>query len=859
MKNAVSRHAGEVGLFWAPVPGLLMVLLVCLLGGGRTLHGATVIEQAVRVSFAPSGVALPGAGSVVVHPALRFDATRGLGWDVIPEGSFERPQLAASRPRNLLTGVNGRQLVFRVRLSSGTWQILAFTEAGLEDASSLRMTVNGQAVETGHQAFTAPATLRTEPLRIYRVTTARVESGSGDSVIAWQSPQGVQLLQLVLVPVRPARDPQSLWMEQRILEVGAVNSQEALEGITGDFLRRVDANTTDHLAAFWYEFLELMRRAEQLVSQRAWAWADRETGLDPDERFRQAVMLLDGVIAGATDEFPLLPRALLLRARLLYWMGKTSPDGPEALQAAADFERLSRLAPNDERVAMYSGRSIPWPAPVADAGSMAPTWSTAQLEALSRLRDVVRWWVRERQLSSGELGGGVSGDIALMQAAAPLLLVGDRVAREGWRRLADGVWHATSSSFGISVRPDPIELAVGNMAATAPLLALVSDDLQFQDRLRTHHQLFTDAWSVNPAPGKRLLRSSWIGSSGVDLRPPRDREHESSVRALQPSRTLAWRTRDTSFVTPLSQHAQAWAETAARMDKGKPRGVLPVSIRASDGALNGDDEFWFRSTMPARGMDWRGDGAMLDHLVFVWKLTGDNALIEPLHAAMDLVRRRAPASGSVWPAEEPPEGSVAWAGWKLGRSAAFWSAVAQWRLGTNDRRHDDLLLRFGPHYIRYRLVTDDAELVAGLEHLLETLLVNRPKLTTDVLRTGALVPPHPERHGGLDHLTAMLTGHLGGVSSAPVYIVTWEGTSESFTGLLRESSRERLLVEAFDHGEETRTVFLRIWDLQPGSYRVLIRSGLAREERVYQHARPGDRLGLDLPARTMVRVELVRQ
>ena len=122
------------------------------------------------------------------------------------------------------------------------------------------------------------------------------------------------------------------------------------------------------------------------------------------------------------------------------------------------------------------------------------------------------------------------------------------------------------------------------------------------------------------------------------------------------------------------------------------------------------------------------------------------------------------------------EGSRAWAADKLIHSDLFWSVVEQWRFLSGDSRWDDLIMRHGTPYSRYRISGDENHLLEGLDHLLENVRYNTPLKTTEPIHTDRVYAP------GYEHLKAMLTGDGIWASISPYYAVSWEKTDEDFTG-----------------------------------------------------------------------------
>ena len=71
--------------------------------------------------------------------------------------------------------------------------------------------------------------------------------------------------------------------------------------------------------------------------------------------------------------------------------------------------------------------------------------------------------------------------------------------------------------------------------------------------------------------------------------------------------------------------------------KGKPAGIFPPSIRFVDESINGDEPNWYEANLFWHYLDWFGYTLMHDQLYFTYTLTGDENLLQPLFATLDLI------------------------------------------------------------------------------------------------------------------------------------------------------------------------------------------------------------------------------
>jgi hypothetical protein len=292
-----------------------------------------------------------------------------------------------------------------------------------------------------------------------------------------------------------------------------------------------------------------------------------------------------------------------------------------------------------------------------------------------------------------------------------------------------------------------------------------------------------------------------------------------------------------------------------RTDKSKPRGIVPPSVRFADEAINGDEPAWQQPNMLWDYFEWKFNvGAMiLDQLLFTYSITHDQTLLEPMFAELELIKSQAPELDRV---KQTPlvEGSKSWAADKLIHSRSFWSVVVQWRLITGDTRWDELIVRYGPAYGRFRISGEEKHLMDALHDVLDSTRYNVPLLTSEALHTDRVYIP------GWEQLKAMLTGDGMPESSSPYFAVTWEKTDDGFTALVREASIDRLQCQIFSHSLQPSHAVMRLWQLAPGTYRLISEGDSQKiDDRPIKVAAPGERILLNLPSRRLLTIRVQKQ
>lgn len=774
-------------------------------------------------------------------------------WETPVSSSFYRPKFSAIRRPEWLTGVTGRRLQFTVQVPPGRWQIRMATEAGVEYISNLELQINGKEETLAWHGFRPPVEPPTQLLEHYRLWLGEAEAANGQLRFQLENPKdSVRIMSLELVKMTEPSTPKELWLAAQMEEVGAWAGRDKsikplLEELWYEFKKQPDRNW----AYLQWQYLELLARAEEIHEMRGWEWAKRTTRMSMIRRYQLGGMLLDPLLRDPAH--PLAERARWFRARFLHHLDLEYRYKGEAERARADFRILHQAHPEEPLLKMYTGQLLPadWDGAVGvEPAATAPLWSQKQLQALQRLRGIVHYWVKERQASNGELGGKLGDDVEALRFWHPLIYTGDAIAQKGWVKLADGVWHSQQVEQGYARYMDDVEHASEFVSDTAPLLLVASEDTAYHRRTRYTLAHFLERWTQLSPQGHRLFKSAWYSATELDEKPPKNRDVQYNARAMQPLRYWLWRyPEDQAVREALYSWSKAWATIAQGTEKGKPAGILPPSIRSTDGAINGDEPTWYKANMFWEYYDYTGGGYMLDQLLFSWLYSQDPALLVPMEASLQLIQDYAEAG------LDAPEGSPAWAAAKMRDNRIFWGVAGQWRLLTGEARFDQLLLQYAPYYVRYQITKDKSYLAKGLDAFLEATAYNKEMLTSEVIFTDRLLATNEVYGSRLDSeaLKAMLTGDVVISSTSPYLSVTWTRTFPGFTALVEEQAKRKIELSVFNHAEKEQLAELRVWQLEPGNYRVEGSNGFKGTLAV---EKAGQRLQLPCPGQELVRYNI---
>ncbi len=787
------------------------------------------------------------------------EGLQGLRWLEPPAGDFELPSnWAKIRTTSLLRGVSGRRFSLEADLVPGRWTVIAFLDDGHADSHLTEISIDGQRMESGLREFGRESEPASPPICRYRVVQFEFDATGATRVGFAHPSREARLLALKFLPMEWQDTERIRWYRDRLQALGSIESTENPKAIQVELETEAGSPDMRNFAAYWLAQLELLAEAEKWHDARGWDWVSAMTASSMFTRYKIAVGLLDGLADHpAGSGFALRDRAQWRRARLLHHIWLEQHMESDRAAAESDLAALRVRFPSHRLVAMYSGVRFPDHLAVQPGESGAPAWSKAQHEALLRLRKIAHYWVDERQASNGEMGGKPDDDVEMFRWWPALWFTGDVKARAGFTRMAEGAWFNRGLHLGYSRAPRDVEHSAEYVADTVPMMAFLTASDVWIDRLAWSHRHMRDLWTGVNSEGRLQFKSAWIGATSIQSDPPKNRDLAMNARAAKAVRFLAWLRDDEGADELLHRWSRTWVAAAARTDKGKPPGLFPASLRWPDAAFNGDEPSWHAAKMYWRYFDWDGDGQLYDQLLFSWVRTADGSLHEPMLATLAFLTEwsaRGTRTGS-------PAGSAEWAARQLLESAEFWGVVTQWRLETGNPRFDALLLKHGPPFLRYKLTGDAEPLAEGIERsLLDELRHNTEMRTTEVLFTDRVyVSRAVGNWEGRDLLAGMITGNHSPGALSPYFHVSWDDAPEGFTALVTDAGSDRFHAELFLHGTAA-VINPRLFRLSPGDYVVsLTAGGVPSGSRRETITSPGQRVRLDVPRGTLVKVAITRE
>jgi hypothetical protein len=547
-----------------------------------------------------------------------------------------------------------------------------------------------------------------------------------------------------------------------------------------------------------------------------WSWAVKGTGLNFTKRMYLAADLLKEIVNQPSH--PLYYKALYLRARIYYWLGKEDGELFKDSISEPHFKILAGKFPDHEILKMYLGQKIPFQAGYDTTNSSAPLWASYQRDAIYRIQKIIHWWVNEKQAANGEMGGKYGDDVELLRWWMPAIMgADDSIARLGYKRLADGIWNSGILERGYAKRVDDVEHSAELFRDTHPGMFLVNyGDPEYVERAMISMQNFNKTWTGITPLGHRHFKSYFLSASKVQEESPFGVDVPLNARAVLPGLWTAWYNRNPVLLKSFSEWGHAWVADAARAENGKPAGLIPAAVTFKTDKIGGDSGTWYDANLAYSYYRWESLGHVSElyaQMLGMYAITQDSSLLKPLNTIVQLL-----TEANDQPSDKNTEpGSLDWVKQKLlaeekgfsGHPMAKLFSMARKLTGKNI--YDSLVARYGQPYSQYEITGNTDKIIKGFDELRNSLAYNFPLLTSEVKFTDRVYV------SGSNLLMGMYTGHFGAGYEYPGMVASWKNTGPDVSVFVRYGDRKTARVSLFNF-DKSRQVEMRTWQLEPGLY-----------------------------------------
>ncbi|MHC4799319.1 MAG: hypothetical protein ACYTF1_22000, partial [Planctomycetota bacterium] len=319
--------------------------------------------------------------------------------------------------------------------------------------------------------------------------------------------------------------------------------------------------------------------------------AIEETAFSFSRRMQIAIALLQQI----SPEDPLYNRACLNLGRIHYWYAREGGTGTELADKYLGV--LKKRQPNNRLVRIYNGEKIPWGQEYTAGAEGMPQWAVKQREAMGRLMAVLHWWINNRQLDTGELGGGYGDDVEMLrQWHVYLGGADDATIKLGWKRLAHGAWFSSRvlDQCGYYIGLSDVQHTAEPMSDSHPaLIGLDYGNPVWIERCMATMRMMRDTFTAINKRGHRHFRSMWFSAKEISPEKKWASDVPCCGRATRPGLWLGWYQQNPEVVKFFREWMDAWTEDIMRAENGKPAGIMPTAITFEEDRIGGQSDKWW--------------------------------------------------------------------------------------------------------------------------------------------------------------------------------------------------------------------------------------------------------------------------
>ncbi len=505
-----------------------------------------------------------------------------------------------------------------------------------------------------------------------------------------------------------------------------------------------------------------------------------------------------------------------------YWMATENGEADDLVRTGKLLSEAARLAPRDALLrqtlaAWCSGtpnfdmrapteedfcrsiKPVRWQVndkPLANA----PEWAATQRALMARLNAITRWWVRERQLPNGELGGGWSDDVELLRFWGPLALgFGDADATRGIERLADGVWRSPFIENGYNKRIRDVEHAAEPTTDTLPLAVALDPHNQALRARLAQTTACLKHWIARAPDGYWRFRGAWFNCTEFDEHPNRALDVMLNTRAVGPALWQAYLTREPQLIETLARWGEAWTMSMRQTAAGKPAGVFPPAVQFADGNYLVRSSRWWLPDAEWHYFNWSGknQACVAALLLALHDLTGERRWLDAAGESF------APVLSD---SREP----------KLADELRRYpQAFLEWRRRSGDTRYDQAYQYAPPEADEAKRLTRlRAEMTREARATTQLHAFNFAMYTSEAIFTDRVYYALP-----LNYQQHLFGGETPRGDRLPMFAVTWPTTQADFARAVVDATNERADLLLYGFAAAEQSIRVRLWKLSPARYR----------------------------------------
>jgi hypothetical protein len=458
------------------------------------------------------------------------------------------------------------------------------------------------------------------------------------------------------------------------------------------------------------------------------------------------------------------------------------------------IEDVLRVEPGNPVAAAYLGWIKPDSSPPdfrqpESTDPEVPKWAYQQQVLLGQFRQIVDWWIDNRQVETGELGDGLAGDadlvsnwpgIALMDASGSVRI------RDSLRAVLEACYRRGMIAEGLNTtRADPLH-AYEQGIGIVPLASLLDyGGPNLIERLMETARQYDRLTEINPA-GHRHFRSYLFSATDLVEEGYYAREDIYSALLWHSGLYLAWYNGSPQVIRRLSEYADA---LSAHWQRDRYPSLTQGIRFSSDEVVHRD-----LPNLEVVNLMW-GAYRLTANEKYLW-------LVDKLVRGGNT--DRAEMTGGRWLEYIDPEPY----------RPAILEEVRRRRIWDHNLRYDDsgLIARQYAYELSGNKEQVEDYQAALIKHLTQNLyLYTGAEPFTGSLRLPQLATQRARLGGVAQHLGYIFPGNA----------VSWENADGNVAALVRRATPDSLKIIAYNLAKSLQDVTMRVWELENGSYEVV--------------------------------------
>lgn len=257
--------------------------------------------------------------------------------------------------------------------------------------------------------------------------------------------------------------------------------------------------------------------------------ATRGTALDPMWRYYAGLTRMLGIIQ-QYGHFSMNPKETQLRVYK---------------QLVGNFQAARKAFPENRIAAMFCGEPIAWPEELeVNQDPNAPEWANLQRVGLEKLRQIMLWWIDQRQKPEGYFGTGWGDDVEMWRDFTPLTVAfNDPELAASQALLSEGVFNSSHMEKGFTSTMTDVEHAAEDSSDTiTPMLIFAPEDPIWQQRALKVFALAKNKFSGINEHGQLQFKSTFLNVDTIQTETEQAYDTFYHVRLMQPA-LLLWQWR----------------------------------------------------------------------------------------------------------------------------------------------------------------------------------------------------------------------------------------------------------------------------------------------------------------------------